>query len=75
MFGALLAGTGAQLLQLGALGTLLFATVVMMALAAGFSHVVVRRMIGRPAIAAVMVTLGLGMVMRGVAPMLFGETR
>jgi branched-chain amino acid transport system permease protein len=74
MFGALLAGTGAQLLQLGALGALLFATVVMMALAAGFSHVVVRRMIGRPAIAAIMVTLGLGMVMRGVAPMLFGET-
>jgi len=74
MFGALLAGTGAQLLQLGAVGALLFAAVVMMALAAGFSHVVVRRMVGRPAIAAIMVTLGLGMVMRGVAPLLFGET-
>ncbi len=74
MFGALLAGTGAQLLQLGAVGALLFAAVAMMALAAGFSQVVVRRMVGRPAIAAIMVTLGLGMVMRGVAPMLFGET-
>ncbi|HSI00356.1 MAG TPA: branched-chain amino acid ABC transporter permease [Reyranella sp.] len=74
MFGALLAGTGAQLLQLGAVGALLFAAVVMMALAAGFSHVVVRHMVGRPAIAAIMVTLGLGMVMRGVAPLLLGET-
>src|SRR5262245_38137047 len=63
MFGALLAGTGAQLLHLGPVGALLFAAVAMIALAAGFSHVVVRRMVGRPAIAAIMVTLGLGMVM------------
>lgn len=53
---------------------LLFAIIVMTALAAGFSQVVVRRLVGRPAIAAIMVTLGLGMAMRGVAPMLFGET-
>ena len=74
MFGGLLAGTGMQLLNLGAVGALLFAAVVMAALAAGFSHVVVRRLVGRPAIAAIMVTLGLGMVMRGTAPLLFGGT-
>jgi len=74
MFGGLLAGTGMQLLHLGAAGALLFAAVVMAALACGFSQFVVRRLIGRPAIAAIMVTLGLGMVMRGTAPMLFGET-
>ena len=74
MFGGLLAGTGMQLLNLGAAGALLFAAVVMAALAAGFSHIVVRRLVGRPAIAAIMVTLGLGMLMRGTAPFLFGET-
>jgi branched-chain amino acid transport system permease protein len=74
MFGGLLAGTGMQLLPLGAVGALLFAAVVMAALAAGFSHLVVRRLVGRPAIAAIMVTLGLGMVMRGIAPFLFGST-
>jgi branched-chain amino acid transport system permease protein len=74
MFGGLLAGTGMQLLNLGAVGALLFAALVMAALAAGFSQLVVRRLIGRPAIAAIMVTLGLGMVMRGTAPFLFGAT-
>jgi branched-chain amino acid transport system permease protein len=72
-FGALLAGAGAHALQLGGAGGLLFAMLAMAALALAFAHLVVRRLIARPAIAALMVTLGLGMVMRGVAPMVFGE--
>ena len=73
MFGALLAGTGAHALRLGGPGGLVFAILAMIALALAFGHLVVRRLIARPAIAALMVTLGLGMVMRAVAPMLFGE--
>ena len=74
MFGALLAGTGLHALQLGTVGALIFAAVAMVALAAGFTRLVVRHLIGCPAIAAIMVTLGLGMVMRGTAPLLFGGT-
>src|SRR5262245_7435264 len=72
MFGALLAGTGMHLLELGPVGSLLFAAAGMAAFGACFSQVVVRHLIGRPAISAIMVTLGLGMLMRGVAPLLFG---
>ena len=75
MFGALLAGTGAHALRLGELGGLVFAMLAMTALALLFGHLVVRRLIARPAIAGLMVTLGLGMVMRGVAPVLFGEAQ
>ena len=40
----------------------------MIALAAGFNRLVLRRLVARPAITAIMVTLGLGMMMRGSAP-------
>ncbi len=70
MFGALLTGMGLQVLHLG-LAALLFAGLVMVALAAGFYRLVVRRLVARPAMSAIMATLGLGMVMRGVAPVLF----
>jgi branched-chain amino acid transport system permease protein len=72
MFGALLAGTGLQVLHLGA-ASLLFAGVAMVALAAGFYRLVVRRLVARPALSAIMATLGLGMVMRGVGPLLFSS--
>jgi len=68
MVAALLAGIGMHLLQLGAVGALLFASLGMLALAAGFVRLVVRRLVARPAIAAIMVTIGLGMVLRGIAP-------
>jgi branched-chain amino acid transport system permease protein len=70
MLGALLAGIGLHLLQLGAVGALGFAGLGMLAFAALFCRVVVRRLIARPAIAAIMVTIGLGMVVRGLAPFL-----
>jgi len=71
MLGALLAGVGMHLLQLGAIGALAFAGIGMIALAACFCRFVVRRLVARPAIAAIMVTIGLGMILRGLAPLLF----
>ena len=65
VFGAVLAGTGLHFLQLGAVGALIFAALGMIALAAGFYRLAVRRLVARPALSAIMVTLGLGMVMRG----------
>src|SRR5215470_2370191 len=63
--GAVLTGMGLQLLQLGMLGALAFAALAMMALGASFYLVVVRHLLAQPAISTIMVTLGLGMVMRG----------
>ncbi len=71
MFGALLSATGLQALHLGWAAALLFAGLAMVAFAAGFYRLVVRRLIGRPAISAVIATLGVGMVMRGSGPLLF----
>ncbi len=65
VFGAVLAGTGLHFLQLGTVGALIFAALGMIALAAGFYRLAVRRLVARPALSAIMVTLGLGMVMRG----------
>src|SRR6266851_2039106 len=64
VFGAVLAGTGLHFLQLGTVGALIFAALGMIALAAGFYRLAVRRLVARPALSAIMVTLGLGMVMR-----------
>jgi len=71
VFGALLAGTGLHFLHLGTIGALIFAAIGMIALAAGFYRLVVRRLVGRPALSAIMVTLGLGMVMRGSGLLVF----
>jgi branched-chain amino acid transport system permease protein len=74
VFGAALAGTGFHSLHLGAIGALVFAAVGMMLLAAGFYRLVVRRLVAHPAISAIMVTWGLGMVMRGSGLLLFSGT-
>src|SRR5512143_3331034 len=71
VFGALLAGTGLHFLHLGTIGALIFAVIGMIALAAGFYRLVARRLVARPAISAIMVTLGLGMVMRGSGLLVF----
>ena len=73
MVGALLAGLGRHVLGLGAIGALLFAGLGMIVLAACFNHLVVRHLVARPAISAIMVTLGLGMIMRSVTPQLFAN--
>lgn len=73
VFGAVLAGTGSHFLHLGTTGALIFAAIGMIALAAGFYHLVARRLVARPAITAIMVTLGLGMVMRGSGLLVFSS--
>jgi len=72
MFGAMLSGMGTHLLGLGTVAGLVFAGTGMMALATGFCRLVLRHLLASPAISAIMVTLGFGMVMRGSAPLLFG---
>jgi branched-chain amino acid transport system permease protein len=68
--GAVLSGAGLQGLQLGVLGAAALAGLAMASLAASFYLVAVRRLVGRPAIAAVMLTLGLGMLMRAAGLLL-----
>jgi len=72
MYGSRLAAVGLHAAGLGAAGPLAFAGAGMVALALAFNRVVLRRLVGRPLISVIMVTLGLGAVMRGLAPLLFG---
>jgi branched-chain amino acid transport system permease protein len=71
MFGSRLAATGLHA-GLGPAGALALAGAAMVAFALAFNRVVLRRLVGRPLIGVIMVTLGLGALMRGVAPLLFG---
>src|SRR5574338_339243 len=70
MLGTGLVATGVSVLGLGMAGAIAFAAVVSVAAALGFNRAVTRRLVGRPLIAAIMVTLGLGMVLRGAVPLL-----
>jgi branched-chain amino acid transport system permease protein len=74
MFGTMVAGAGLGLLHQGPLVALGLAFITMITLAAGFYHLVVRHLVARPALSAIMATLGLGMLMRGSAPLLFSGT-
>jgi branched-chain amino acid transport system permease protein len=72
MYGSRLAAVGLHAAGLGPAGALAFAGAGMVALALAFNRVVLRRLVGRPLISVIMVTLGLGAMMRGLAPLLFG---
>jgi branched-chain amino acid transport system permease protein len=71
MVGTRLAATGFYALGLGVPGALGFASAGMIAVALAFNRVVLRRLVGHPLISLIMVTLGLGAVMRGAAPLVF----
>jgi len=71
MFGALLVSTGLHALGLGLAGAVLFGCAGMATLGVCFNEVVLRRLVARPVISLIMVTLGLGAVMRGVAALCF----
>ena len=71
MFGALLAATGEYALGLGLGGAVIFAAAAMAALGIAFNAIVVRRLTMHPVIASIMVTIGLGAMMRGVAALAF----
>jgi len=71
MYGSRLAAVGAYGAGLGAAAALGFAGAAMVCLALAFNWVVLRRLVGQPLIGVIMVTLGLGALMRGAAPFLF----
>jgi branched-chain amino acid transport system permease protein len=71
VFGAMFTGAGLHALHQGPVIALGIAAVAMIGLAAGFYRLVVRHLVARPALSAIMATLGLGMLMRGIGPALF----
>jgi branched-chain amino acid transport system permease protein len=71
MLGSRLAATGAVPLGLGLAGALSFACAGMVAIAVGWSRVVLQRLIGRPLISMIMITIGFGALIRGAAALAF----
>jgi branched-chain amino acid transport system permease protein len=71
MWGALLVAVGTHAIGLGLGAAIVFACAGMIALAFVFSRLVLRRMTVSPVIASIMITLGLGAVMRGVGAVIF----
>ena len=67
MVAAGLAGAGFHLWGLGVAGALAAATAAMIGLGFAFNRLVLRALVGRPLISLIMVTLGLGAVLRGAA--------
>ena len=72
MVGALLSGAGYYAVGLGQAGAVLFAASGMAIFGVGFNGIVVGRLAGHPVISLIMVTIGLGALMRGVAALVFG---
>jgi branched-chain amino acid transport system permease protein len=70
MLGTGLVATGIAGRGVGVVGAAGFAATVSVGAALSFNRVVTRRLVGRPLISAIMVTLGLGMVLRGAVPLL-----
>jgi len=81
MFGALLAAIGQQAMGLGPrlgpaldlAGAFVLAAGGMAAFGVAFNRIVVRRLAARPAISLIMVTIGLGAMMRGTATLVFAD--
>src|SRR5262249_33043309 len=71
MFAARLAAVGGHGLGLGLVGALGFGCASMVALALGINRLVLRPLIGSPVIALLMVTIGLGTVVRAATFFLF----
>lgn len=74
MLGALLVAAAVHRFALGLPAALLAACLGMIVFAALFNRLVLRRLAGRPVISLIMVTLGLGALMRGGAAVLFRGT-
>ena len=71
MAGALAAGLGYSALDFGAAGAIVFAALAMAGFGLAFNATVVRRIAAGPVISLIMVTLGLGALMRGLSTLLF----
>jgi len=72
MLGSRLVATGIHAMELGLASAVGFASAGMVAGALAFNRLVLRHMVGRPLISLIMVTLGLGALIRGAAPLVFG---
>jgi len=72
LLGSRLVATGVHTMGLGLAGAIGAACVGIIAVALAFNRIVVRPMVGRPFISMIMVTLGLGALIRGAAPLAFG---
>ena len=70
MLGTGLVATGLSALGLGMAGAVGFAATVSVAAALAFNRIVTRRLVDRPLITVIMVTLGLCLVLRGAVPLL-----
>ena len=71
MFAAGLVAAGVHAMGLALVPALAFGGAGMFAVAAGFNRLVLRRLIGRPVIGMIMVTIGFGAVLRAAAAFLF----
>jgi branched-chain amino acid transport system permease protein len=72
MLASRLAATGLYGVGLGLSGALGFASAGMIAVALAFNRLVLRRLVGRPLISLIMVTIGFGALIRGASPLVFG---
>jgi branched-chain amino acid transport system permease protein len=72
MLGSRLVATGIHSMELGLAGAIGSASAGMVVVALAFNRLVLRHMVGRPLISLIMVTLGLGALIRGAAPLVFG---
>jgi branched-chain amino acid transport system permease protein len=72
MLGSRLVATGIHAMELGLAGAIGSASAGMVVVALAFNRLVLRHMVGRPLISLIMVTLGLGALIRGAAPLVFG---
>jgi branched-chain amino acid transport system permease protein len=71
MLAAGLVGASLNAFGLGLAGAMAAGCVGMIAFAVAFNRVVLRPLIGRPLISLIMVTLGLGALLRGASPIVF----
>ena len=71
MLASWLVASGLHALGLGLVGALGFGCAGMVAVAVGFNRVILRRLVGQPLISLIMVTIGLGVLMRGLAAIVF----
>jgi branched-chain amino acid transport system permease protein len=69
MLGARLVATGLHAIGLGLAGAVGLAGAGTVGAALGFNWLVLQRLAGRPLLSVIMVTLGLGLVLRGVVPL------
>ncbi len=71
MVASKLVATGLHVLGFGLLGAIGFACAGMIAFAVGFNHFVLSRLIGRPVITLIMVTIGLGIALQALIVFVF----